>query len=383
MAKPTVKQATTLKYGVFIFLILFSCIRLNAYEPLSLKQILHSSVLVNNGYGGGTLRVESVHSQVLWEGSSGTAVCNSDEKMRNDLPYEIASTSKTFTAVVVLTLVQERKLDLDNTLGEILGDTIEYSLLEIEGDDYSREITIRQLLNHTSGLPDYFHDPPYEYGSFNSFIVAYLDDVDRFWKPDEILEYIPDLSPIGKPGGDYHYSDTNYLLLGLVIEKITGKELHDVYRERLFLPLKMEDTYLPYREIPSTAKTESHRYEGDWDLCGRLHQTADWAGGGLISSNRDLSLFIRALAAGKIIQDPDILEEMFCWIPTGETDIEYGLGLFHLVLDDDLGELWGHDGYGNSFMYWWPQEEISMVGTLNQTENDWWPIAEEIIVQIR
>jgi CubicO group peptidase (beta-lactamase class C family) len=116
-------------------------------------------------------------------------------------------------------------------------------------------------------------------------------------------------------------------------------------------------------------------------MYGRRNLSADWAGGGLVSCSRDLAAFLFALADGRLIS-AESLSRMQQWRFTGVPDIYYGLGLIRLVLDDGWGELWGHDGYGNSFMYYWPEQDIAVIGTLNQTENDWWLLVEEILVMV-
>ena len=93
-----------------------------------------------------------------------------------------------------------------------------------------------------------------------------------------------------------------------------------------------------------------------------------------MDSTRGLACFLRSLAADTLFHDPSTLGEMTAWIPTGQEGIEYGLGLFHVSLGFGLGWIWGHDGYGNSFMYYWPDRDVTFTGTLNQTENDWWPL---------
>lgn len=353
-----------------------------AQAPLALQLILDTAVARNDGFGGGTLHVESTTDGVLWDGVSGLSIAADGVPMESNHTYELASITKTFTATVVLLLVEEGHFALDDTISELSDAEWTTGLLTIDGQDVTPQITVRQLLAHTSGLPDYWNDPPFVGTTpYNAFVTAFIAEVDHFWTPAEILTYVPGLTPIGAPGHGYHYSDTGFLLLGFLVEQYTGRLLHQVFRERLFVPLGMADTYMPYREQPTASVTESHRYEGAWDMHGRLHQSADWAGGGLVSSNRDLVRFLKALSGGEVFSNPETLAEMQGWIPTGEIDVSYGLGVVHLQLDGDLGELWGHDGYGNAFMYYWPQRQIAIVGTLNQSENDWWPLVEEVIVQ--
>jgi D-alanyl-D-alanine carboxypeptidase len=350
-------------------------------RPLDLTRVLERAVQDNGGSGGGTLRIESGDGVVRWEGAAGSAT-RGGIPMAPDMSYEIASTSKTFTATLVLLLAEDGQLDLDDRIVDQLDPRLLRGLLVIEGRDLTGRITIRQLLNHTSGLPDFWLDPPYVRGEANAFVVAFDDDPERLWEPRQILPYAAQLTPAGRPGETYHYSDTGYLLLGLLIEQVTRRPLHQAYRELLFEPLGLEDTHMPYRERAPGGAVDSHRYEGRWDLHGRRHQSADWGGGGLISTSHDLSLFVRALGPGRVFRHRATLDEMLQLVPTGEADVSYGLGVFHLQLDDGLGELWGHDGYGNAFMYYWPQRDLAIVGTLNQRDNDWWPLCEAVVEQV-
>ena len=269
----------------------------------------------------------------------------------------------------MLRLVEQGKLSLDTKLSDLLPQE------RVRG--FHQNITIRQLLNHTSGLPDYWTDGSKDGAGNNAFLRAFLAEPSRSWQPEEMVAFARDV-PARRPGGRFHYSDTNYVLLGLIIEKTTGRPLHRVYRELIFDPLGMNNTWLTYKESRRGA-APSHRYEGDEDLHNAARQSADWAGGGLVSTTRDLEKFLRGLASGKLFQNAATLEWMREATPVGERDISYGLGLYRVKLGNGLGELWGHDGHGNSFAYYWPERGITLTGTLNQTENDWWPLAESYI----
>jgi D-alanyl-D-alanine carboxypeptidase len=294
--------------------------------------------------------------------------------MPTDANFEIASTSKAFTAAAVLLLTERGTLDLDAPISDYLPPDYTDGLLVIGGHDYGPELTLRQLLSHTAGLPDYWNDPPWVIPGVNAFLLAYILDPDRFWTPEEILAYVPGLDPIDVPGATWHYSDTGFLLAGLVVERVTGDPLHEVYDRLIFGPLGLDDTWLHWREPSPGTRTESHRYEGTWDMYPRRHNSADWAGGGLVSTTADLERFLRALWDGALFEDPATFGEMTAWTPTGVGGIDYGLGLFRVDLGAGLGWIWGHDGYGNSFMYHWPRHDVTFTGTLNQTGNDWWPL---------
>lgn len=341
---------------------------------LNLQPTLNARVVANNGYGGGIMFVQQ-GQDILWQGSSGNwGYETSPIWIRNT--FEIASITKTFTATVILQMHEDKNspVKLWKTLGQLLPPSVVNGLLVVGGHDYGPEIHVRELLKHTSGLPDYWES--------QAFNRAFEADEDRFWFPEELIEYVKDMKPIGKPPARWNYADTNYVLLGMIIEQATGQPLEQVFREQIFDPLGMTETYLSYRELPTSWRRESHRFEYREDLYRKPRQSADWAGGGLVSNVEDLQKFMRALFQGRLFVDASTLDAMKRWQNTGIPGVTYGFGLFRIDLGPALGELWGHDGWGNSFMYYWPQRDIGFTGTLNQVDNDWWPMVEDAIDQI-
>jgi D-alanyl-D-alanine carboxypeptidase len=292
--------------------------------------------------------------------------------MREDDSFEVASITKTLTATLALQLVEEGALTLDAPLALRAPELFD-GLVVVDGRAFGPTLTARQLLGHTSGLPDYWTDPPFVAPEENAFLRAFLADPDRLWAPREVVDYARALRPAGRPGEHYHYSDTGYALLGMVLERITGKPLHALLRDRIFQPLGMNDSYLSYREPAPSARRESARYEDHLDIHRQRRQSADWASGGVVSTTHDLGRFGAALASGACFADPRTASAMRGWHPTGAPDVDYGLGVFRVRVDDQ-GEMWGHDGHGNAFLYVWPRRRIVFTGTLNQTRNDWWPV---------
>ncbi len=378
MIQPTaLNRIPVLAISMLSFFILPSAMAVwgcSAPDPVRPQALLDRLVQQNQGRGGGVFRVEDQSGQILWEGMSGDLRFRHPTPMSATATFEIASTSKAFTAAAVLLLVEDGLLNLDAPISTYLEDELTKNLLVIDDHDFGPELTLRQMLNHTAGLPDYWYDPPFVEPKTNAFLHDYVEHPHRQWTPREILRYVPKLKPINTPGIEWHYSDSGYLLAGLIIESVTEQALHEVYRERIFLPLKMKDTWLQWREPIRRDLPRSVRYEGGSQMTLKRHNSADWAGGGLVSTTNDLSLFLRALAKCTLFKNADTLDVMMEWVPTGEGGISYGLGLYHVPLGFGLGSVWGHDGYGNSFMYYWPSHEITLVGTLNQTENDWWPL---------
>lgn len=340
--------------------------------PFDLQRVLDQTVAKNRGRGGGVSRVGAPGQAPFFEGASGLALRSSGTPMETDFTFDIASTAKAFTGATALALYEAGYFDLDDAIGDYLAPHLTHGLLVIDGEDLGPTITVRQALNHTSGLPDYWYDPPYVRPKleWNQFLVDFYGSPGRFFTPDTLLEYSRNLYPIGRPGEKYHYGDTGYVLVGLLLETVTGLPLQQVYGDYLYEPLGLTETYMPFREEPPSERVESQRFEWRYNMDGKRHQTADWAGGGLVSSTRDLERFVAGLFEGALFSNPATLDEMRGWIPTGVPDVWYGLGLFRVKVDG-MGEVWGHDGYGNAWMYWWPQEKLAFTGTLNQALNDW------------
>jgi len=319
----------------------------------------------NKGFGAVIARVGDSSGAEL-TAADGNLAGPGSPAADDDTPFEIASVTKAVTAAAALRLCEQGLLGLDWPLSRILPESAARGL--------DPTITLRQLLNHTSGLPDYWTDGPLDADGHNAFLREFLATPERRWSPGEILAHARAL-PARKPGGCFHYSDTNYVLAGLAIERACGRPLHEVLRREIFQPLGMRSTVMSHYG-PGPRVKIAHRFEGREDLTGVPRQSADWAGGGLVSTTEDLDRFLRGLFEGGLFRSPSTLAEMRVTVPTGEPGISYGLGLFRVDLCGGRGELIGHDGHGNAFAYYWPGHRTTITGTLNQTENDWWPLAE-------
>jgi len=271
---------------------------------INLQAQLDALVAENDGYGGGTFLIHKVGDGTWWQGISGDAVADPATPMTPTDTFHVASTSKAFTSALMVRLAEEGLFDLDDPIGSHLDPLVTDGLLVIDSHDYGAELTIRQLLNHTSGLPDYWLDRPWVSPFVNAFLDAYIADNDRMFTPHELLEYARDLDPIGLPGEGYHYGDTGYVICALLAEEVTGATLAELYRDRFFEPLGMDDTYLSWHEDPRWEGTESHRYENTFDMYRLAHDSADWGGGGLVSSAEDLATFMDAMATGELFIEP-------------------------------------------------------------------------------
>jgi D-alanyl-D-alanine carboxypeptidase len=238
-----------------------------------------------------------------------------------DTPFRVGSISKPVVATMVLQLVDEESVDLDDTLSTYLPNT------PIGGD-----VPIRMLLNHSSGLPNYTDQ--------SSFVSDVFEDRNRVFTPDEILAWVKDAAT-DEPGERFAYSNTNYILLGQLIEHVTGTDLDIALQQRISEPLGLEATRFAAVATANpdhlAAPWSSTEFEGDPDAAYESFASAAWSAGSLTSTTGELAIFFDAVFAGQLIS-PDALDEMTEAGPDG-----YGLGLG--ILDHPSGtRFYGHDG---------------------------------------
>ena len=172
-----------------------------------------------------------------------------------------------------------------------------------------------------------------------------------------------------KPGTAFHYSDTNYIILGLLIEKLTGHSLHQELRTRIFDPLGMEHTYLDYATNPPTKPWEG-RHSDHWGantplVSSGVNLSTDWGAGGEVSTVKDLSVFIRALTAGKLFKQEATLKEMLR-LPDGIEQPFYAAGIIVWPTDDGL--ILHHNGAPGSWIEYHTANNLSIVGTVNDLD---------------
>ena len=307
------------------------------------------------------LLVES--PRIKWKGAAGMAD-GKKEAMTADHKIKIASIGKTFTATVVLQLVEEGSLDLDDTIDKFLDNPIVNldSLHIYQGIAYGRQITVEQLLNHTSGIKDYMEDP--------RFIPDVLANPKKQYSSAKILEtyyeYQSNQKAVFPPGEDFDYSDVNYVLLAMIIEQVTGETYHAQLKERIFDRLGMNNSYLEYYEEPRGDKPLSHAFFSTVDLITDVYTTFEWGGGGIVSTCEELNTFFRALVDGKLFSKESTLKEMLAAADLGRggMDYDYGLGIMKRSLHGLT--FYGHGGAYDCDVFYCPEKNISVCMSLNQ-----------------
>ena len=283
-----------------------------------------------------------------------------------DAPFRTASITKSFTAVAVLQLAAEGRLSLDDPMVEHLpAEVLDLVPLlhVVDGVSYGERLTVRRLLDHSAGL--------FDYATSDGFIGAIIEDPARVWTPRSMLEGhthwgVP-LFPPGE-GYGYAYSDTGYVLLGLIIERLDGRPLHESYRARIVEPLGLRATYLEGHE-PHRGPELTHTHEGEHDT-SVIHGTADWAGGGLVSDLDDLTVFARALVDGTLVAGR-WLDELLHWEFRTLDSARHSHGFLGYSCGVEARSVHGllmrgHRGHWGAWMHVHPESGLTVTGTINQ-----------------
>jgi D-alanyl-D-alanine carboxypeptidase len=274
-----------------------------------------------------------------------------------DRPFRIASNTKTFTAAATLRLVEQSAIGLDDPLAERASpDLVEL----LRQDGYAVDaITIRQLLQHTSGLHDYAEDPNYE--------AEVIADPSRRWtRADQVGEATRLGDPLGPPGQQFAYSDTDYILLGDVIERSTGKTLGAAYRDLLDLDrLGLRSTWQESIDpVPAGTPARAHQLIADLDSYDADPSFDLYGGGGLVSTTADLAHFYRALLGGAIFRDPATLRAMLEVPATNETS-GAASGLFRSDAQEQ-GPCWSHSGFWGTYVITCPAVDVTVAVSVFQ-----------------
>ncbi|MFL6116914.1 MAG: serine hydrolase domain-containing protein [Catenulispora sp.] len=270
--------------------------------------------------------------------TSGVADLTNRRPVPRDGYFRIASVTKTFVATVVLQLVGDGRISLDDTVERWLPGVVSGN-----GND-GRAITVRQLLQHTSGI----HDDYPDYTSAEDFYQHRYDT----YTAEEIVARAMRHRPDFQPGSDWRYSNTGYVLLGMIVERVTGHSWPEEVRDRIVRPLGLDHTFWAGTspELPRPHADSYQRFEPGGPLVDVTDQIGSGTNGeaGLVSTTADLDLFFRALLGGRLLA-PAQLAQMKQTVPVGEEFEQFmpgardGLGLFSRPLSCG-GVYWGHEG---------------------------------------
>jgi D-alanyl-D-alanine carboxypeptidase len=313
----------------------------------ALDQVLDQAVA---GKSPGAALAVFVPGRGAWVRARGLADRDGGVALAPDTLFAAGSISKLFVATVAMQLVQEGWLSLDQTVEHWLPGLVPH------GD----RIAVRYLMNHTSGLPDYLDEP---------FAEAALADPGRAWAPRELVGSALRRRPAVAPGR-WRYSNTNYVLLGLIVEQVTHNPLAREVHQRVIDPLGLRHTF--FSPDDPIAGAMMHGYEGRRHLTGGMSMSFAWGAGNIISNVEDLGRFAQALFDGALLR-PETLATMQAFVATGDwgmPDLTYGLGMMQRVLPSTQPTLVrGHTGalMGYRTALWYaPDSGITIAVALNQ-----------------
>ncbi|MFI1915927.1 serine hydrolase domain-containing protein [Nocardia sp. NPDC020380] len=244
--------------------------------------------------------------------------------------FRIGGNTKAFTAVVMLQLEAEGKLSLDDTLDKHLPGAV-----SANGND-GIKFTLRHLLNQTSGLPDY--------AATQDFATTYELNLDptHTWTPKQLVDLATTQPPVGAPGEKFHYANTNYVLAGMVIEKVTGNTVAAEITTRIITPLGLTGTTFPTTD-PQLSGNFLDGHSITWGIYRQVtasQVTSHGAAGALVSSLDDLAKFERALIRGDLL--PARQQQALKTTVPIKDRVGYGLGI--LRVDTASGPVWQHTG---------------------------------------
>mgnify|MGYP000572024650 FL=1 len=297
----------------------------------------------------------------VWTVTSG--ISHDTITIKPDMLFAIGSITKSFVATLILKLVEEEKLALDDPLSKWLP----------EYPHINSSITIRQLLNHTSGI--------YMFWSNQQIWDDLKKDRDKVWTPEEVLSYIKE--PYFEPGERFRYSNTNYLLLAMIITKITNASLSSELEQQFWQPLNISNAYLSIEEV--IPENQAHVYGDNWNNDGSYldvtflpraaHESITYGSGGIFITAKDLAVWSRALFEGKILKQATLDEmlDFVTFMPNGNMT-GYGLGVQRYKKDYTNGKLaYGHSGANigtSTYMAYLPKVKLTVVATINEMKHD-------------
>jgi len=270
----------------------------------------------------GAVALVSSASRGTWTQAFGVADVATGAKLTTGSHLRIASVTKTIVALIVLRLAEAGELALDDEI------RVHLPQLPVPGG-----VTVRRLLNMTSGLPDYTSD---------EFVAGTLVQPGRVWTPVELLDIAFRHPQRSEPGGTWDYCNAGYIILGMLIESLKGERVEVTARRLVLDPLGMRDTHMPplTRDgagLPDPYVRGYHRRDGELIDATNINPSWGWTAGNAVSTAHDLAVLVESSVRGDLLQEQTRIEQM-TGVPIAGSTWSYGLGIA------DFDGLWGHNG---------------------------------------
>lgn len=318
-----------------------------------LQDLLNTSIAHSNTPGA-VLLVSSPDLGTITV-AAGLADKKKNVAMKVTNNFRIASMSKLFLAVAVLKLIEQGKLKLNDKIADLLPDTI-----DVERISNANNVTVRQLLQMRSGIPNYI--------DYESYLELIDKMIGKEWTPELCIELIYDKKGHSAPGIEYEYSNTNYLLLQLIVENLEGVSYADVIREQILDPLELKHTFIETQESDDTHFLQTKGYSlEDEQLIDVTNYNDGWGlgDGGIISTAEDLNRFINAL-----LKDNKLLSAVSLRRLLSFKD-DYGLGIWREEINDEMA--WSHNGSSSGFQgqfYYFPEQQLTIILLTNNFDTE-------------
>jgi len=344
------------------------------FQRLNNERLVKSSLLM----------VESLDGDFKWFGAKG--INASDERtITPETPFWIASTTKLFIAAAILKLHEQKKISIyEPMMAYLPKDLVQGLHWQPDGTDHTEKITLYHLLSHTSGIPDFLEDHP---KGETSLMEQIFEGDDQTFSIEEAVKLVKNRLPahfppqeMGAEKKKVRYSDTNFQLLIAIIEKMTGKSLHDAFDQLFYQPLGLKSTFHPGNKPDPSLPDPMQVWNGEktLDLPKAMGSFGD-----LNSTASDLIQFIKSLLQGTAFDDPQTGEMMrsgfnhfdFSLSPSPKSPgwpIEYGLGMMRFkipgifTLFRPTPSIIGHTGVSGAWLFYSPELQLFFTGTINQ-----------------
>jgi len=346
-----------------LFLFLAPSILFAQVNKQELQSIL-DSLRINGNYPG-------LSAAVVYKNNGPVAIVSGFADKEKQIPMQASSmlmqgsVGKTYVSAIALQFIKEGRFSLEDKVSKWLGDRPWYSRIPNAAD-----ITVRMIMNHTSGVMRY------------EFKEAFTKDLtnqpDKVWTPEELLKYILDEKASFAAGQGWEYSDTNYILLGLILEKISGKKYYDLLRERILSKYKLNETKpSDQRKLNGLimgyagANNEFGGKDKVIDEDGKfiINPQFEWTGGGIYSTTNDLAKWAKLLYSGKVL-DSSTMKLMLDGVPAKlGRDTKYGLGV--IIRPTAIGNAVGHSGFFPGYMtevLYFPEKDLCVAIQCNSSD---------------
>ncbi|QGG47560.1 serine hydrolase domain-containing protein [Heliorestis convoluta] len=349
---------------------------------IKLLQGLLDELMNMKGVRHAIMAVESRDESLSWVGAKGIAQPDGTP-MEADTPFWIASVTKLYIASTILKLHEQNMLSLDDLVIEYLPEHLLKGVHVINGVDYYARLTIRHLLSHSSGIPDYLE---IKITGKKTIIDQVIEEKDMSWSIEDILQIVrkanaPLFPPQNLTQRKYRirYSDTNFQMLIAIIEAVTKKSIEDAFRDMLFQPLNLANTFHPGSKPLEPVGPVATVWLQETAFDNKPQALRSF--GDLNSTAKDLIEFKRALLHGKVFDKPDTFDLMrsmwqtfgFALSPIAPGwPIQYGLGMMRFQVPrlftpfKPIPEVIGHSGAVGSWLFYCPKLDLILAGTVSQ-----------------